>query len=611
LKLLEENYGHERIVHIDWHVIQSLSNPAATARAAYYGGIPATPDVFFDGGDHVLGGGQNMYPIYEPIFLAHEAQLSQVLVDSYVVWDDVNDMGFVNVDVEIAPGETLPNPQQCHIRVAVFEDNVSAANQSWDAIGRLMPVEVILTATNSGDTQNVQQSFPIDAGWNVDNLHAIAFVQRDTNKKVIQSDLAVAAYTLDIVQVDSPAASTPVGVPVEYDFQVSYTGALDDDVVVSMDKSALPSGWDAEMVYNSTTYTDDFTISGMSEGQVEDVLLRVLPSGTTGLGSCDVSAAPVSGAAEVQPYTTFNGTTAILYVDDDINQTYETIFEAAITDAGYHALTYDLAANPTPTATYFSGFDVVIWSTAGVQGQTIGTVAQDRLAEFMDNGGAVFITSQGLLNQFGANSFNQNYLGVATFTQDMQALASTGVPGDPIGDGLAFTFSPPFVDFSDVVTPGASSTVWLNGHAGGVALRTDAGTFRSVFMSSPFEGVPAAIDQLVMQRILDWLAPAGAVSADVLPAVHDRLTISTAPNPFRSTTAVRFAIPNASPVSLDVFDVTGRRVTTLVSGNLPAGEHRVEWDGRDRAGNWVASGVYLVRLNASGETQSKDVIYVK
>jgi hypothetical protein len=612
LKQLEDTYGTDRIVHCEWHVTQSFNNPDASARAAYYG-ASATPDVYFDGGDNVLGGGQNMYPIYQPIFIAHEAELSKLLVDSYVVWDDVNHTGFVNVDVEVASGESISNPEVCSVRVAVYENNISAAGQNWHNIARKLPVDVVLTATNSGDTQNVQATFPIDASWNVDELEAIAFVQRNPNKKVLQSQLALHAYTLDIVSVDSPASSVPTAVPAEYEFQVAYTGAIDDDVDVSIDTGSLPAGWSAELVYNSTTYPTSFTIPAMTSGQVEDALLRVTPSGTPGVGIANLSVGPVSGAAEAQEYHTFNGTPAILYVDDDVNQNYETIFENAIADAGYYEVTYELASNPTPSATYLSGFDIVVWNTGSPQGQTIGTPAQDRLAEFMDAGGAVFITSQGLLNQFGANSFVQNYLGVQSLTQDTQALTGTGVGGDPIGDGFSFAFSPPFVDFGDTVSPTGAAVVWINGHAGPIGVRLDTGTFKSVFLSAAFEGVPDPDDGALMERILDWLAPAvgpTGVQATLAGAIDD-LRVSSSPNPFRSSTSIEFAVPRASDVSVDVFDVSGRRVTSLVSGNLPAGVHRAEWDGRDRSGNRVASGVYLVRLQAAGESVAKEVIHVK
>ncbi|HMB70771.1 MAG TPA: FlgD immunoglobulin-like domain containing protein, partial [bacterium] len=80
------------------------------------------------------------------------------------------------------------------------------------------------------------------------------------------------------------------------------------------------------------------------------------------------------------------------------------------------------------------------------------------------------------------------------------------------------------------------------------------------------------------------------------------------PSPFRSTTAVEFSQPAPGPVSMDVYDARGARVTTLVDGVLAAGEHRAPWSGRDDAGRRVAPGVYFVRLRGDhGESATKVV----
>ena len=71
-----------------------------------------------------------------------------------------------------------------------------------------------------------------------------------------------------------------------------------------------------------------------------------------------------------------------------------------------------------------------------------------------------------------------------------------------------------------------------------------------------------------------------------------------APNPFRTTTVVRFDLPARSNVSLVVFDLTGRRVRTLASGVLEAGTHSLEWDHRDDQGRAVHPGLYASRLIA-------------
>jgi hypothetical protein len=70
------------------------------------------------------------------------------------------------------------------------------------------------------------------------------------------------------------------------------------------------------------------------------------------------------------------------------------------------------------------------------------------------------------------------------------------------------------------------------------------------------------------------------------------------PSPFNPSTVVPFTLAADSDVSIEVFDVAGREVATLVDARLAAGAHAVRWDGRDAAGGAVPSGVYLVRMRA-------------
>jgi acyl-CoA thioesterase I len=78
------------------------------------------------------------------------------------------------------------------------------------------------------------------------------------------------------------------------------------------------------------------------------------------------------------------------------------------------------------------------------------------------------------------------------------------------------------------------------------------------------------------------------------------------PNPFNPSTTISFSIPDKSYVSLKIFDVTGRDVATLVSGQLPAGLHSRQWDAVD-----MPSGVYFTRLQVGNTVETKKLVVVK
>jgi len=83
------------------------------------------------------------------------------------------------------------------------------------------------------------------------------------------------------------------------------------------------------------------------------------------------------------------------------------------------------------------------------------------------------------------------------------------------------------------------------------------------------------------------------------------------PNPFNPTTNISFSLPKDSHVMLQVFDVTGALVKTLVDQSIRAGNMSVHWDGTNLSGNKVASGVYLYRLAAGDFVTAKKMVLMK
>ncbi|RKZ17605.1 hypothetical protein DRQ53_02905, partial [bacterium] len=83
------------------------------------------------------------------------------------------------------------------------------------------------------------------------------------------------------------------------------------------------------------------------------------------------------------------------------------------------------------------------------------------------------------------------------------------------------------------------------------------------------------------------------------------------PNPFNPRTTIRFEVPRAATVELAVFDVRGRRVTTLHRGPIEAGYHTELWEGRDSSGREVSSGLYFARLSGPGITQTRKMMLAR
>jgi len=83
------------------------------------------------------------------------------------------------------------------------------------------------------------------------------------------------------------------------------------------------------------------------------------------------------------------------------------------------------------------------------------------------------------------------------------------------------------------------------------------------------------------------------------------------PNPFNPTTHIRFALPQAGHVRLDLYNVAGQQLRTLVDDQLTAGHYETTWDGRDKAGFNAASGVYFAVLQTANSRQTRSMVLAR
>ena len=147
-----------------------------------------------------------------------------------------------------------------------------------------------------------------------------------------------------------------------------------------------------------------------------------------------------------------------------------------------------------------------------------------------------------------------------------------------------------------------------NGFSPGQPLVLKKGeTFEITFDVGPEPGPGATRDYVI--RAKGRYEPDYAAFDDNVPGAF-RL-YNNYPNPFNPTTVITFDLPAPSEVTLEVFNVLGQRVKTLIDQRQRAGHHRIEWNATDENGHAVASGVYFYRLTAEGFTASKKMTLVK
>ena len=142
------------------------------------------------------------------------------------------------------------------------------------------------------------------------------------------------------------------------------------------------------------------------------------------------------------------------------------------------------------------------------------------------------------------------------------------------------------------------------------------GTELAVFARWNWWGSPTPYGRLFVGHVVynPWLdAPPDERPTLVDGELPDRFLLHpNTPNPFNPMTTLRLDVPaGGGDVEVAVYDVAGRRVATLHSGHLSAGEHFLSWAGTDERGNTVATGVYFARMEASGYTRSVRMLLLK
>jgi hypothetical protein len=98
-----------------------------------------------------------------------------------------------------------------------------------------------------------------------------------------------------------------------------------------------------------------------------------------------------------------------------------------------------------------------------------------------------------------------------------------------------------------------------------------------------------------------------SVKLDVVPLMLRQ----NYPNPFSASTEIGFSIDRKSNVTLSIYDVTGKRIHTILNRAMPPGIYLEQWDGRDENGKSVASGIYFYRLKTGQKALTRKMVLMR
>ncbi|MBN1425660.1 DUF3160 domain-containing protein [Candidatus Fermentibacteria bacterium] len=216
--------------------------------------------------------------------------------------------------------------------------------------------------------------------------------------------------------------------------------------------------------------------------------------------------------------------------------------------------------------------------------------------------------SQSLLNPMPRNYFaERKYVGSLSFTlTPAEPDTGTQVDVDVYWNSHCDSPYPPLLT---ILTPGGDT---LDVPLQQLSWCDYQGTFTTVGWR-PGDAVLWFQCPSIFGNLLDWrtILPVGPASGSGPSPDPTEFTLSgVAPNPTAGKVSVSFTIPEAGPVRLSVFDLSGRERAVLAHGRLAAGSHRLEWN-TVRGASLLPQGVYVLRLCWNGQEQTQRVVLMR
>jgi hypothetical protein len=305
------------------------------------------------------------------------------------------------------------------------------------------------------------------------------------------------------------------------------------------------------------------------------------------------------------------GRPALLLVDSDGGSDDNELFATnALESLDTEYDVWSGTVNTPVTTDELGRYSRVLW-LGGLNQADVSAAEATALANFMDNGGQLILSSQ-YMSEAGHADFLANYFGVEVVDTDGGSIfVVDGVAGDPWFDATAFVCTG--VDGAnnnldpDILgLVGDTGTVfanWRSGENPPAAVYVDNGVYKAMFMGFAVEATRVHTSVPGSMTMADFLGHAfdffGETSVDApVVAVADFRIEGAYPNPFNPTTTIDFAIEHSGLVSLVMYNTLGQEVKRIENGVMAAGAHASQLSADD-----LASGLYIVELLVDGQSR--------
>jgi len=198
----------------------------------------------------------------------------------------------------------------------------------------------------------------------------------------------------------------------------------------------------------------------------------------------------------------------VLLVDDDRNNPdVQGPYTKALANNNIPYDYWDTSAFGSPSPTDLNAHQTVIWFTGSPTYDTLCPRDEIALADYLDQGGQLFLCSREYLKDVGRSSFNREYLHVGTYQEAILTTSIMGVPGNPVGNRLGTHPLSPHASFADLIHPYAPAS-GATTDAGGIfnGLTVDSSTWQVLFLAWPFENLAQPDADVVMLAAMSWFS---------------------------------------------------------------------------------------------------------
>jgi hypothetical protein len=412
----------------------------------------------------------------------------------------------------------------------------------------------------------------------------------------------------DLVMQAIPGDSTAF-----FEVALVNTGDSRDSYAITL-VNDIPDLWISVLCIDSICLPGDSGMVTLNPGAISMIKPDIIPMMDPGDGEITVVVKSINDPGNIQQMAlrAVSGYRTLLLGNSLSEDQYRSYYEDALISAGVDFNYWDRCFSEFRYEDLIN-FDFMVIYT-GNRASDLFTYGEiSALDNYLDSGGNLLISGQGLASSLQGTNFLETTLGV-NYTGDHSGILSVdGVAGDPIGGGLQFDIAGGDgannqIAPDDIDTLNGSQAVFVydSGELSGV--RLDRNGYRTVFFAFGFEAVDNGLDRNeVISRSFDWFGYTTSIVQEGFPTAPGVFEImSIYPNPFNASTTINYRLYKPSAISLDIFDELGRKIENIFNGSVSAGEHRVVWDAGD-----MPSGLYFFNINASGSCKTIKMLLVK